>query len=120
MNATINEQESIVLEMILNAMRKRDERVTVTLVERKSPQEFDVRFAATVDAPSPSRKGERMQFNMGGWLPLAFIRECTIWTSAEVASMTDYPEMAMEGDWSGVRDTEASKIWAIFQKEVGL
>lgn len=51
-----------------------------------------------------------------GWLPLGFIRQLVPWTSFDVAFMTDYPEMAAEGDWSGVRDSSEEKIWAIFNK----
>jgi len=64
-------------------------------------REFDLHF-----------KGHKVS----GWLPLGFIRQLVPWTSFDVAFMTDYPEMAAEGDWSGVRDSSEEKIWAIFNK----
>lgn len=52
-------------------------------------------------------KGEKSgghQFSAN--LCLAVIREFCPWTNSEYAALTDYPEMATSGDWSGVRDTE--------------
>ena len=52
------------------------------------------------------------------WLPLMAIRSLVNWCSPDVAEMTDYPEMAMEGDWSGVRDTDKDKLFAIYERYV--
>lgn len=76
-------------------------------VERKSERDFDVKIECTCDI-----------CKFGIWLPLGAIRELTPWTSPAIARMTDHPEMAMDGDWSGVRDTNTDKIWAIFTKHV--
>lgn len=79
----------------------------VVSVERKSDKDYDVKIECTSDLCS-----------FGMWLPLGAIRELVAWTESDVARMTDYPEMAMEGDWSGVRDSSADKIWAIFNEHV--
>lgn len=52
------------------------------------------------------------------WLPLLAIRELTNWCSPDIADMTDYPCMAAEGDWSGVRDTDRTRILEIFDAHV--
>ncbi len=52
--------------------------------------------------------------SFASWLVLAYIRHCVPWTSSRWAKMTDHPQMAMEGDWSGVRDTEEENLWALF------
>ena len=62
--------------------------------------------------------GEKDTFDFSASLILACINELTPWTSPEVANMTDYPEMAMQGDWSGVRDTDMSLLWRIFFRHV--
>ena len=78
----------------------------VTSVERKSDRDYDVSVICTSDLAG---------FTL--WLPLGAVRELTLWTGHEIASMTDYPEMA-EGDWSGVRDSSSETIWKIFNKHV--
>lgn len=113
--ANVSIAESAAVDRIVAAMAARDEVATIEKIERKSEREFDVKFDAAVNAQSPTIDGARMTYRMSGWLPLAFIRECMVWPSAKVADMTDYPEMVKAGDWSGVRDSEPSKIWAIFE-----
>lgn len=54
--------------------------------------------------------------HFGGWLPLLAVKHLLLWSARNVAEMTDYPEMAMDGDWSGVRDTSSEKIKAIYKK----
>ena len=76
-------------------------------IERKSNRDFDVK----VDCDSDFCK-------FGMWLPLGAIRSLTVWTDPKIARMTDHPEMAMEGDWSGVRDSSSEAIWAIFTEHV--
>jgi len=61
-------------------------------------------------------KGDTVRFS--AWLPLLAIRELTNWCSWEIAEMTDYPDMAHDGDWSGVRDTDRESILAIFNAHV--
>lgn len=77
-------------------------------VSRKSEREYDLHIEGK------SKKG----YSFSAWLVLAAIRELTMWTSPAVAEMTDYPNMAFEGDWSGVRDTNEESLWAIFNKFV--
>jgi hypothetical protein len=111
--------ERAVLDRIAATMASRDEILEIVTIERKSEREYDVRFDATVDAPSLANPAQRFSYSMGGWLPLGFIRECTVWTSRRIASLTDYPEMAAEGDWSGVRDSSTEAIWNIFLASLG-
>lgn len=79
----------------------------IVTINRKSDADFDVRIECTSDLCA-----------FGMWLPLGAIRSLTQWPSREIANMTDHPEMTMEGDWSGVRDTSTDKIWAIFTQHV--
>jgi hypothetical protein len=77
-------------------------------VSRRSDREYDL-----------SLEGRYMrEMNFSAWLPLFAIRELTLWPSEEIAQCTDYPEMVVEGDWSGVRDSDPEKIWAIFHRFV--
>jgi hypothetical protein len=78
-------------------------------VSRKSDREYDLHIEG---------KSQRMGCGFSAWLVLAAIRELTMWTSPAVAEMTDYPNMAFEGDWSGVRDTNEDSLWMIFNKFV--
>jgi hypothetical protein len=61
-------------------------------------------------------KGDTCRFS--AWLPLLAIRELTNWCSWDIAGMTDYPEMAHSGDWSGVRDTDRDTLMEIFNTHV--
>jgi hypothetical protein len=79
----------------------------IVSIERKSDKDYDVKFEGTSDFA-----------NFAMWLPLGAIRELVQWTSPNVARMSDYPEMVMEGDWSGIRDSSSEKIWAIFNEHV--
>jgi len=79
----------------------------VVSIERKSNRDFDVKIECTSDLCT-----------FGMWLPLGAIRSLTVWADPKIANMTDHPEMAMEGDWSGVRDSSADAIWAIFTQHI--
>lgn len=79
----------------------------IVSVERKSDKDFDVKIECSCDI-----------CKFGLWLPLAAIRELTMWTSPGIAAMTDYPDMTASGDWSGVRDTNEDALWAIFNEHV--
>ena len=102
---TLNEQA-----LIASVYPKRN--FTLTQTERQSDREYDV----IVRGLHWVEGGQRSHFS--AWLPLAFIREKVRWTSPEIAAMTDYPAMAVAGDWSGVRDTSSEKIWAILDRFV--
>jgi len=52
------------------------------------------------------------------WLPLLAIQYLVPWYLPSIAAMTDYPDMAMAGDWSAIRDTDTKKLWAIFEKHI--
>jgi hypothetical protein len=79
--------------------------VNSVVVERKSDRLFDLRLEG--------RTSDGVVF--GAWLVLGMIGELP-WTQKNIAEMTDYPSMCMRGDWSGVRDTDEDKLWAIFHK----
>ena len=52
------------------------------------------------------------------WLPLAAINDMINWTHPNVAKETNYEQMALEGDWSAVRDSDPDRIWRIFEQFV--
>lgn len=84
--------------------------IWIDSVERKSAREYDLSFSGN------RRDGTAFS----AWLPLHHIANNVLWMSREVASMTDYPEMVLKGDWSGVRDSSEEKIWQIFEKYFAL
>jgi hypothetical protein len=100
--------EQLLLEKVLAAMAKTGIKAKLESFERKSEMDFDVVVRCKSDTMG----------TFGAWLPLVAIRELTVWTRREIASMTDYPEMTEEGDWSGVRDTNREAIWEIFRQHV--
>jgi len=83
-------------------------------VERRSDREYDLSIEGRFGKDYPYMGGVAFS----AWLPLFAIRELTPWTSEAVASLTDYPDMVMEGDWSGVRDSDPDAIWFIFERFV--
>ena len=83
----------------------------VTDVEALSDNEYDLSIEGT-----HKLYGSEMSYS--AWLPKLAISGLVDWSSPEVASMTDYPEMAFDGDWSAVRDSSEEAIWAIFNEHV--
>jgi len=83
-------------------------------VVRRSDRECDLSLEGRFGKDYPYLGGVAFS----AWLPLLAIRELTPWTSEAVASLTDHPNMAMEGDWSGVRDSDPDTIWFIFERFV--
>lgn len=83
-------------------------------VERRSDREYDLSIEGRFGKDYPYMGGVAFS----AWLPLLAIRELTNWPSTEIASCTNYPDMVMEGDWSGVRDSEPENIWFIFDRFV--
>lgn len=73
------------------------------VISRRSDRECDL----TVEGKTVDGIG------FSAWLVLGMISNLP-WTTKKIAEMTDYPMMAMEGDWSGVRDTDDEKLWTIF------
>jgi hypothetical protein len=78
-------------------------------IERRSEREFDFEISGQ------ARTGRG---SFAGWVPLMGIHRLTTWTSPKIARMTDYPQMVLEGDWSGVRDSDEGNIWSIFNRYV--
>ena len=97
---------------LLNMLEERGYDISYASIKRiirdnEPEKEFNIHF-----------EGEHKGNKFTAWLLLSCIRELTPWTCSELACMTDYPSMAREGDWSGVRDTEEERLWEIFQKFV--
>lgn len=100
------QEQTLPQERILLDKLSKQGNFKITEVERRSNRPFDLGYKATASEG----------WGISAWLPLAAISELLNWTKAEVANMTDYPDMARDGDWSGVRDTEDEKLWAIFDR----
>lgn len=81
-------------------------------VSRRSEREYDLTLEGRYGKSAPYMAGVAFS----AWLPLMAIRELTQWPSEAIASLTDYPDMVMEGDWSGVRDSNEDTIWFIFDR----
>jgi len=73
-------------------------------IRRKSAKPFDIGI-----------EGDSNRGMFGADLMLSAIANFVNWTSPAVARISDYPSMAMEGDWSGIRDSSDEKIEAIFR-----
>jgi hypothetical protein len=83
-------------------------------VTRRSDREYDLSLEGRFGKDYPYMGGVAFS----AWLPLLAIRELTMWTEESIASLTDYPDMTAEGDWSGMRDSEPDTIWFIFDRFV--
>jgi hypothetical protein len=69
-------------------------------------EEFDVQIEGV--------RPDGMKFN--AQLRLGAIHQLLDWAS--IAWETSYPEMVLEGDWSGIRDSDPERIRAIFQRHI--
>jgi hypothetical protein len=105
----MNENEKRVVDLLVSRCGIEDLKVT-----RKSDRECDLILEGRYGKDYPYMGGTAFS----AWLPLLAIRELTLWTGEAVASLTDYPNMASEGDWSGVRDSDPETIWFIFDRFV--
>lgn len=88
-------------------------------VERKSQEQFDLIIKGKRDivdrlSAFMGVTGGLPQFS--AWMVLSAIDDLTEWSKPLIADMTDYPEMARDGDWSAVRDTNEDKLWQIFNE----
>lgn len=81
----------------------------IVSIERRSDREFDLIIHGT---------DSRTQNNFSGLMLLLGINELVDWTRPSVARMSSHPEMAKEGDWSGIRDSDEDAQWAIFYEHV--
>ena len=71
-------------------------------------------------------EGEHTDFGspcaFSAWLPL-YVVSRTEWSTRKYARLSSYPNMVLEGDWSGIRDSDESAIWYMFsmaRDELGL
>lgn len=76
---------------------------SITEIERMTDREFDINLQGTYQGDDP--------VNFVSWLPLMFIYQYE-WTI--LAWMSDYPEMVVNGDWSGIRDSSSDSKWDMF------
>jgi hypothetical protein len=79
---------------------------TDIMIRRKSSMMFDLTIV-----------GKRHGWGFQCWFPLALIEACD-WTKPKFALISSYPEMALDGDWSAIRDSEPEKIWVMVGKAV--
>ena len=105
----MNANEKKIVERLVAKCHIEDLKVT-----RRSDRECDLTLEGRYGKDYPYLGGTAFS----AWLPLLAIRELTPWTSEAVASLTNYPNMASEGDWSGVRDSDPEAIWFIFDRFV--
>ncbi len=82
-----------------------------------SDREFELSFSGIKMLPRMGTLAER-SFAFHANLILACIRELVPWTSRKVAMMSDYPEMVLSGDWSGMRDSSPETLQEIFNQFV--
>lgn len=111
--ASSSEVSAIEMELI-DLIKVKDLWVEDSLiVERLSSQPFALRISG--------KKSYTKQLNTYDFscsLILASIATLLDWSSPEIAKLTDHPELARQGDWSGVRDSDDDKIYYIFQQHV--
>jgi hypothetical protein len=105
----MNDNEKKILDRLVEKCGIEDLKVT-----RRSDREYDLTIEGRFGKDYPYMGGVAFS----AWLPLLAIRELTMWTSEAVASLTDYPDMTAEGDWSGMRDSDPDTIWFIFDRFV--
>lgn len=91
MNITANE-----LKLINNNFKN------IENIRKNSSKEYDVTIFGS---------------GYSAWLPLGAIRQIN-WTNSTVARLSDLPEMVLQGDWSGIRDSSDAAIWNIFERFV--
>lgn len=103
----MNTNEEILVARLVTHARLADIKIS-----RRSDREYDLTLEGKYAPDAPYMAGVAFS----AWLPLMAIRELTQWPSESIASLTDYPEMVMEGDWSGVRDSSPETIWFIFDR----
>lgn len=105
----MNQNEQSLIQRITEKCHLEDIKVS-----RRSAREYDLTLEGRYTKDAPYMGGVAFS----AWLPLMAIRELTEWPSESIASLTDYPDMVMEGDWSGVRDSNEDSIWFIFDRFV--
>ena len=80
--------------------------VTLTKVTKLSKKEYDIDF----EGIEYTEMFGKIIFS--SYLPLHIIKKSD-WTN--FTYLSDYPEMVLEGDWSGIRDSSEDKIWKMFE-----
>ena len=106
MTPTITDREQKLIDTV--ACRELWKTYTVS---RISDREFDLAVEG-ID----TQFGKECRFSAK--LMWSALHSCCDWTSPQIAGMTDYPDMAMDGDWSAVRDTDDDAKWRIFAAHV--
>jgi hypothetical protein len=107
----LSEIESELIEMVRNQDLWVKDSLTI---ERLSSQPFALRISGKKSYTKPSET----TYDFSCSLILASIASLLRWSSPAIASLTDHPDLARQGDWSGVRDSDDDKIYYIFQQHV--
>lgn len=95
-NSTLNYNEIMMIKSLNIDL------MTIGSLKRRSEKEYDFSF---------SYRDPETGWDTTAWLPLAVIQDSK-WTY--LAHMSDYPEMVLDGDWSGIRDSSKEAIWKMF------
>jgi hypothetical protein len=103
MAITLTERE----QKLIDAVAGREKWQTFS-ASRLSDAEFDLSVDGvhTQFGDSPCKFTAKLMW--------AALHCCCNWSAPNVAGMTDYPDMAMDGDWSAVRDSSDDAKWRIF------
>jgi len=105
-------------ESLLNVVLRLDrswqpavKRADVTITSRRSDRPYDIKFDI---APSDTRPA-----TTSSWLPLAAIRVTQPFATEQeweaICALSDFPDMAAEGDWSAFRDSSKESVWQMFE-----
>jgi len=110
----LSEEAHSILSKVLLRCQDEGYRYEIKKVTARSDDPIDLEIEGVQHA-SPYSDGDYTPTNFLAWLPLMAIHNLMDWTEMEFARELDYPFMAMEGDWSGVRDTDPEKIKRLFK-----
>lgn len=84
-----------------------------------SAVELEMPDGMTVASKSQVIKDDRaVAVELKAWLPTLALRELVNWQDARIASMTDFEDSVMRGEWAGVARSSPAKQWAIFDRFV--
>jgi len=89
------------------------ERETIETLKRRSIRLYDLEYSGRKS--TGGHHGSYIETcAFSAWLPLSAISSLD-WSTSEFADLSDYPDMALSGDWSGIRDTCPEGIWEMFE-----
>jgi hypothetical protein len=119
---TVIDRELTMAEALI-LHRLTEDGYTITDKVFHSETEFDLSFEGThrywmnattytvVGVPGVQHIEEGWQTTkFSAWLPLQILHDAP-WSDDPIAGLSDYPDMAYDGDWSAIRDTEEEGVW---------